>query len=159
MKYRMRKRHTAVFQKPEWMYWLSSVGVRSHMCCCLVTWFCFHLTAKPGNKTAATSIPDLLARPGNKTAAPSWPDPYLYSKEGHHGLIKISKIFYTFWCVTDDKGRCNYWLYACDPARDALFLPEHVHDGRRGSAVVTSVVRAGSGAHDHWYPACLSIYP
>ena len=34
--------------------------VRSRMCSCLVTWFCYHLIAKPGNKTAA----------------PSWPDPY-----------------------------------------------------------------------------------
>ena len=29
---------------------------------CLVTWFCYHMIAKPGNKTAA----------------PSWPDPSVY---------------------------------------------------------------------------------
>ena len=34
--------------------------VRSRRWGCLVTWFCYHLIAKPGN---------------NKTAAPSWPDP------------------------------------------------------------------------------------
>ena len=33
---------------------------RSGRCSCLVTWFCYHLVAKPGKKTAA----------------PSWPDPY-----------------------------------------------------------------------------------
>ena len=39
-----------------WCIW-----VRSGNCGCLVTWFCYQLIAKPGNKTAAVS----------------WPDPYL----------------------------------------------------------------------------------
>ena len=34
--------------------------VRSRKWACLVTWFCYHL----------------IAQPGNKTGAPSWPDPY-----------------------------------------------------------------------------------
>ena len=37
------------------------IWVRSWRCGCLVTWFCYHLIAKPGNKTAALS----------------WPDPYI----------------------------------------------------------------------------------
>ena len=37
------------------------IWVRSRRWGCLVTWFCYHLIAKPGNKTAA----------------PSWPDPYV----------------------------------------------------------------------------------
>ena len=37
------------------------IWVRSRNCGCLVTWFCYQLIAKPGNKTAAVS----------------WPDPYL----------------------------------------------------------------------------------
>ena len=36
------------------------IWVRSRRCGCLVTWFCYQM----------------LAKPGNKTAAPSWPDPY-----------------------------------------------------------------------------------
>ena len=36
------------------------IWVRSRRCGCLVTWFCYHLKAKPVNKTAT----------------PSWPDPY-----------------------------------------------------------------------------------
>ena len=36
------------------------IRVRSRRCGCLVTWFCYHLIAKPGNKTAT----------------PAWPDPY-----------------------------------------------------------------------------------
>ena len=44
------------------MHFLSflSIWVRSRSFGCLVTWFCYHLIAKPGNKTAE----------------PSWPDPY-----------------------------------------------------------------------------------
>ena len=37
------------------------IWVRSRNCGCLVTWFCYQLIAKPGNKTAANS----------------WPDPYI----------------------------------------------------------------------------------
>ena len=41
-----------------------SIWVRSRNCGCLVTWFCYQLIAKPGNKTATVS----------------WPDPYIFSK-------------------------------------------------------------------------------
>ena len=34
------------------------IWVRSQNCGCLVTWFCYQLIAKPGNKTAAVSWPD-----------------------------------------------------------------------------------------------------
>ena len=37
-----------------------SIWLRSWRCGCLVTWFCYQLIAKPGNKTAA----------------PPWPNPY-----------------------------------------------------------------------------------
>ena len=36
-----------------WFIW-----VRSRNCGCLVTWFCYQLIAKPGNKTASVSWPD-----------------------------------------------------------------------------------------------------
>ena len=41
------------------------IWVRSRNCGCLVTWFCYQLIAKPGNKTAAVSWPDpyTLGRP------------------------------------------------------------------------------------------------
>ena len=44
------------------------IWVRSRNCGCLVTWFCYQLIAKPGNKTA--KVP--------------WPDPYLDSPTHHH---------------------------------------------------------------------------
>ena len=36
----------------------NSIWVRSRRCGCLVTWFCYHLIAKPVNKTVAPSWPD-----------------------------------------------------------------------------------------------------
>ena len=50
-----------VFVKPVFMnpsvqfLW---IWVRSRNCSCLVTWFCYQLIAKPGNKTAIVSWPD-----------------------------------------------------------------------------------------------------
>ena len=46
----------------EWFIvkYYNNIWVRSRRCDCLVTWFCYHLIAKTGNKTVA----------------PSWPDPY-----------------------------------------------------------------------------------
>ena len=38
------------------------VWVRSPNCDCLVTWFCYQLIAKPGNKTATVSWPDPSAK-------------------------------------------------------------------------------------------------
>ena len=34
------------------------IWIRSRNCGCLVTWFCYQLIAKPGNKTAAVPWPD-----------------------------------------------------------------------------------------------------
>ena len=41
---------------------LRNIWVRSQRCGCLVTWFCYHLIAKPGNKTAAPLWP-CITRP------------------------------------------------------------------------------------------------
>ena len=43
------------------VYLFFYIWVRSWNCSCLVTWFCYQLIAKPGNKTATVS----------------WPDPYI----------------------------------------------------------------------------------
>ena len=54
--------------KSEYVTMISTVygiWVRSWRYCCFVNWFCYHLIAKPGNKTAE----------------PSWPDPYFYATE------------------------------------------------------------------------------
>ena len=49
------------------------IWVGSRKCCCLVTWFCYQLIAKPGNKTAL----------------PSWLDPYPF---GTHLELKSHEI-------------------------------------------------------------------
>ena len=51
--------HTSVFHvKGHYRF----IWVRSRNCGCLVTWFCYQLIAKPGNKTATVL----------------WPDPYYF---------------------------------------------------------------------------------
>ena len=50
-----------------------NIWVGSWRCACLVTWFCYHLIAKTGNETGATS----------------WPDPY----ENSHQLITMPFLF------------------------------------------------------------------
>ena len=49
-----------ILSQPGCVSQLHYTWVRSRRCSCLVTWFCYQLIAKPGNKTAA----------------PSWPDPH-----------------------------------------------------------------------------------
>ena len=43
------------------LVYITCIWVRSRRCGCLVTWFCYQMIAKPGNKTAT----------------PLWPDPYV----------------------------------------------------------------------------------
>ena len=45
-------------KKTTWDCVLANIWVRLRNCGCLVTWFCYQLIAKPGNKTAAVSWPD-----------------------------------------------------------------------------------------------------
>ena len=57
------------FSNVVWL-WLANIGsiwVRSRNCGCLVTWFCYQLIAKPGNKTATVS----------------WPGPYALNWKWH----------------------------------------------------------------------------
>ena len=50
------------------------IWVRSQRCGCLVTWFCYQMIAKPGNKTDA----------------PSWPDPYYEWSSGEYISMYLS---------------------------------------------------------------------
>ena len=45
-------------------YWMKAYGSGHERCACFVTWFCYQMAAKPGNKTDA----------------PLWPDPYAQRK-------------------------------------------------------------------------------
>ena len=46
----------------ECQYSICMIWVRSRNCGCLVTWFCYPLIAKPGNKAATVSWPDPYAQ-------------------------------------------------------------------------------------------------
>ena len=65
LSYRVRY-HVIYNNDISWVYGITqeffvlctTIWVRSRNCGCLVTWFCYQLIAKPGNKTAAVSWPD-----------------------------------------------------------------------------------------------------
>ena len=55
-----------------YIYRYISIWVRSRNCGWLVTWFCYQLIAKPGNKTAAVSWPDPYTFNSNSSSIVSW---------------------------------------------------------------------------------------
>ena len=94
------------------LYWCfqsaaQNIRVRSRNCGCLVTWFCYQLIAKPGNKTAAVSWP----HPYDVTV------PYLLTvdwliiiwKWTLPIMSKLLKLFNFMW-----KCYGIFWVYACE---------------------------------------------
>ena len=61
----------------DFVFTTENIWARSQSCRCLVTWFCYQLIAKPGNKTA-TAL---------------WPDPYIVNKIT---CAKMQLVFYSF---------------------------------------------------------------
>ena len=69
------------------------IWVRSWRCACHVTWFCYQMIAKPGNKTGP----------------PSRPDPYQQAHEMCNSLTDISTTLPTRNCIrTLSNGVCLY---------------------------------------------------
>ena len=98
------------------------IWVRSWRCCCLVTWFCYQLIAKPGNKTVT----------------PSWPEPYLigfgptvrsyYLK--HYICTRISSFVWLIWSLS--QSRFAYIEFADkDSVTAAVSLDESLFRGRQ----------------------------
>ena len=94
---------------------LYTIWVRTRNCSCLVTWFCYQMIAKPGNKTA--TVP--------------WPNPYanmiyhifiymllffIYGNLSYQVLYKIT------WTTQkwQDYSRCNTWELV--PVNDVSFI-------------------------------------
>ena len=53
----MLQNHMASLGHNELTTWITMIWVRSQNCRCLVTWFCYQLIAKPGNRTATVLWP------------------------------------------------------------------------------------------------------
>ena len=64
------------------------IWVRSRNCGCLVTWFCYQLIAKPGNKTAAVSWPDPYHQ--SSTCLFQWQGIWQIYSTNHYALIMLS---------------------------------------------------------------------
>ena len=70
---------------------INFIWVRSRNCGCLVTWICYQLIAKPGNKTA--TVP--------------WPDPY------HYGIVQYIWTFRWFFFCHNSMNVCFFFRYCC----------------------------------------------
>ena len=77
---------------PEWLL----IWVRSRNCGCLVTWFCYHLIAKPGNKTATVPWPNPYAHwlPVIWKISSCIPSSELHSRFGY----RLPRRVYFTWC-------------------------------------------------------------
>ena len=78
------------------------IWVRSRRCACLVTWFCYHLIAKPGNKPGA---PLRILRGGT----PPW-GVIFHENVNFLFVPKKCKVTHTF-----HKLICNMWLLSSKP--------------------------------------------
>ena len=70
------------------------IWVRSQRCGCLVTWFCYQMIAKPGNKTAT----------------PSWPDPYMIKRQNLPLAWMAVLLAPSSWAVANVKPCSNEQL-------------------------------------------------
>ena len=79
------------------------IWVRSRNCGCCVTWFCYQLITKPGNKTATVS----------------WPDPYsdYISKYG----VKVAPTS-VFWDINSLWPSNAVWHHICSQNLDIIGL-------------------------------------
>ena len=116
-----------------WFFNRLNIWVRSRNCGCLVTWFCYQLIAKPGNKTATVSWPDPYVM-DHLWVKVELMGPKLYKEIG--GIIfdesylpRISKPFYLNWQTFHHNNIAFwYWIFFCINGKSPLkdWLEHHV---------------------------------
>ena len=84
------------------LWFFICIWVRSRNCGCLVTWFCYQLIAKPGNKTAAVLWPDPYIEYRRKFCSSPLAWLVVLLVPGHSAMGCIEP------CVTDGMGGCHY---------------------------------------------------
>ena len=105
---------------------LSLIWVRSRNCGCLVTWFCYQLIAKPGNKTAAVL----------------WPDPYPWNM--HTALL----------CFIRSEVSVRYLRFNMIHLL-IYFRVTSLASGTGTIGVITEMSHERHGVPDHWPFECL----
>ena len=101
----------------------SNKWVRSRRCGCFVTWFCYQLIAKPGNKTAA----------------PSWPDPNILDACNLFNSRLFTKLF------SLKKLPCRYKPYCnCSMERWICYMLCLTHWGSVTHICVSTLTVIGS---------------
>ena len=112
--------------------------VRTRNCGCLVTWFCYHLIAKPGNKTDAVSWPD-----------PNTPEryPIIFSWFTFRGWKQRSPPVWCFVLTLCTSSNCFYLLLSAK--------------GKSNSSRNSVLYIAATKQLYEWYflSVCLSVCP
>ena len=86
---------------------LEEIRVRSRRCGCLVTWFCYQLIAKPGNKTTT----------------PSWSNPYVAHHKGlvyHRGILSNIE-----WMLFEIRFSCALSISSTHDTILYMTVPQH----------------------------------
>ena len=93
------------------------IWVRSRNCGCLVTWFCYQLIAKPGNKTAAVPWPEPYANGGDLNEQSFSKPRSNPSKErglnfkSYKTMRRSSRTSHSIFKVPPDILRSHLWLW------------------------------------------------
>ena len=105
------------------------IWVRSRNYGCLVTWFCYQLIAKPGNKTVAVSWPDpytYIPTPGDDIHICQW-ETHIDKNEKTSALYALSKqrmyliLYYDALNLQQNEtGSCPMPQYVCQITNWAL---------------------------------------
>ena len=105
-----------------------TIWVRSWRCRCFVTWFCYHLIAKPGNKTTTLSWPNPCVHE-HILSIISWKlflVPWLISL-GTMFFTSYIKICFYFSQTTNQISRSRHFLRNIDATHDLMVHKELKH--------------------------------
>ena len=88
-------------------FYFCVIWVRSRNCGCLVTWFCYQLIAKPGNKTATVSWPEPYTS-AHKTAFSIYPASFICKTSSYGRAVSVNGISREpLWQVPYGWGHCT----------------------------------------------------
>ena len=131
------------FGDKQWRIW-----VRSRNFGCLVTWFCYQLIAKPGNKTAAVPWPDpyilsnLIFTPSNKTwyyiqhsSDIRWKLTIVMMPTFSSKATQQFVIMTTSCATSDDKVSASWLLILIVYLKESLYLDGLVQERHNSSAL------------------------
>ena len=97
---------TSAIHARNYGHFLVIIWVRPRRCGCLVTWFCYQLIAKPGNKTTTPLRPDPYSGAIWTRQFCSYPSEFFHWHCSNHTMITVPvKQPWRIWKIKSHKGR------------------------------------------------------